>query len=152
MRQSRNVALLVLLLVGVAACQSATVSRQQIVLPEGDAAAGEQAFVALECTACHTIAGKELPDAEEVGPVTITLGGKTSRTKSYSELVTSVINPSHKLARNPFKQQIADNGESVMPVFNDIMTVTQLIDIVTFLESQYEIVERPRYRYPVYTY
>jgi hypothetical protein len=127
-------------------------SGQQIVLPEGDAARGERAFVELECTACHTVRGKDLPAAEEMGPVTIVLGGSVSKVKSYSELVTSVINPSHKLARNPFKQEFEQDGQSVMPVYNDVMSVTQLIDIVTFLGSQYEVIERPGYSYPVYKY
>ncbi|MDH4048674.1 MAG: cytochrome c [Gammaproteobacteria bacterium] len=123
-----------------------------MVLPEGDAIRGQEAFVALECTACHTIRDMELPAPQEWGPVTIALGGKVSRLKSYNQLVTSVINPSHRLARNPFKQPISDNGQSIMPMYGDVMTVTQLVDIVAFLESKYEGIERPRYNYPVYKY
>lgn len=141
------------LLAGLAACQGGAVSGQQFVLPEGDATRGETAFVELECTACHTVRGKEdLPAAAEKGPVTILLGGNVSKVKSYNELVTSVINPSHRLARDPFKQEIEQDGQSIMPVYNDVMTVTQMVDIVAFLDSQYEVVKRPVYRYPVYQY
>ncbi|MCB1844512.1 MAG: c-type cytochrome [Halioglobus sp.] len=140
------------LLAGLAACQGGAVSGQQFVLPEGDAARGEAAFVELECTACHTVRGKGLPAAAEKGPVTIMLGGNVSKVKSYNELVTSVINPSHKLARNLFKQKIEQDGQSIMPVYNDVMTVSQMVDIVAFLESQYEVVKRPVYRYPVFKY
>jgi mono/diheme cytochrome c family protein len=152
MQRLRTIALSTLLLAGVAGCQGGASSAVEIVLPPGDAAEGERAFAALQCTACHTIPGSDLPDAEEMGPVSIQLGGATRRPKSYSELVTSVINPSHKLARNPFNQSIQEDGQSIMPIFNDVMTITQLIDIVTFLEAQYEMKERPRYRYPVYEY
>ncbi|NNL55284.1 MAG: c-type cytochrome [Woeseia sp.] len=139
-------------IVGIAACEGGIVPTQQIVLPEGNAERGQQAFVALECTACHTVSGMELAAPEEFGPVTIALGGRVSKVKSYNELVTSVINPSHRLARNPFRQQIEEDGESIMPVYGDIMTVTQLVDIVTFLQSKYEGIERPGYKYPVYEY
>ena len=137
---------------GIAACEGGIVPKQEIVLPEGDAARGQAAFVALECTACHTIRGMDLPAPEEFGPVTIILGGKVSKVKSYSELVTSVINPSHRLARNLSKQPITEDGQSIMPLYGDIMTVTQMVDIVAFLQSKYEGIERPGYQYPVYRY
>lgn len=152
MQRFRNPAIAAIFLASIAACRGGIVPEEQIVLPDGDAARGEEAFVALECTACHTIKGLDLPAAEEMGPVTIVLGGNVSKVKSYSELVTSVINPSHKLARNLFKQEFERDGESVMPIYNDVMTVTQLVDIVAFLESRYEVIERPGYRYPVYNY
>lgn len=144
--------LLTIAVIGIAGCDAAMVSSQQLVLPEGDAQRGQQAFVDLECTACHTVSGIELDAPEEFGPVTIALGGRVSKVKTYSELVTSVVNPSHRLARNPFKQQIDVDGESIMPIYGDIMTVTQLVDIVAFLQSRYEGIERPGYRYPVYEY
>lgn len=139
-------------LAAITACEGGIVPTQEIVLPEGNAARGQDAFVALECTACHTVSGTELDAPEEIGPVTVALGGRVSKVKSYNELVTSVINPSHRLARNPFKQQIEEDGESIMPIYGDVMTVTQLVDIVAFLESKYEGIKRPGYKYPVYKY
>jgi len=109
---------------GITACEGGVIPRQEIVLPEGDAARGQEAFIALECTACHTIRDMELPAPED---------------------------PSHRLARNPFKQPITKDGQSVMPIYNDVMTVTQLVDIVTFLESKYERIERPGYQYRSYS-
>jgi len=147
----RNLAVLASV-AGLAACEGGVVSNQQLVLPEGDAARGQTAFVELECTACHTVSGVELDAPEQPGPVSIALGGRVTKLKSYSELVTSVVNPSHRLARNPFKQQIEQDGESIMPVYGDIMTVSQLVNIVAFLESRYESIERPGYTYPVYEY
>jgi len=136
---------------GITACEGVVIPKQEIVLPEGDAARGQEAFIVLECTACHTIRDMELPAPEELGPVTIALGGKVSKVKSYSELVTSIINPSHRLARNFSKQPITKDGQSIMPIYNDVMTVTQMVDIVTFLESKYERIERPGYQYRLYS-
>lgn len=132
---------------GLTACEGSVVPKQEIALPDGDIERGQEAFIALECTACHTIRDMDLPAPEELGPVTIALGGKSSKVTSYNELVTSVINPSHRLARNPIKQPISKDGQSVMPIYNDVMTVTQMVDIVAFLESKYERIERPGYRY-----
>ena len=140
-----------MLLVSVAACDSRT-AVQEIALPEGDTAKGQLAFAELQCTACHSVKGVDLPLPEHLGPVTLELGGNVSKVKSYGELVTSVINPSHRLARNIKNQQIAIDGESIMPVYNDVMTVSQLIDVVAFLQPRYNVVRRPTYRYPVYTY
>lgn len=41
------------------------------------------------------------------------------------------------------------NGESRMPVYNEVMTVQELVDIVTFLQEHYEVVA-PQVRYPMY--
>lgn len=152
MRQKSKFLAIGMVLAWLAACGGGIAPQQQIVLPDGDAAKGQQAFAALECTACHSVRGVELPLPAHLGPVKLVLGGKVSRVKSYGELVTSVINPSHRLARNILKQEIAIEGESIMPIYNDVMTVTQLVDIVAFLQPTYERFERPGYRYPVYTY
>jgi len=39
-----------------------------------------------------------------------------------------------------------------MTVYNDVMTVAQLIDIVTFLEEHYELRPYEPTRYPEYIY
>jgi len=44
----------------------------------------------------------------------------------------------------------AGDGQSVMPIYNDVMTVTQMVDIAAFLESKYKGIERPAYRYRLY--
>ncbi|MDZ7645424.1 MAG: c-type cytochrome [Woeseiaceae bacterium] len=136
----------------VAGCDAGLVSRQEIALPEGNADAGQAAFVELQCTTCHTVRGVDLPEPDVKGPVSFSLGGNVSRVKTYPELVTAVINPSHRIARNVMRQEIEQDGESIMTVYNDVMTVTQLVDIVAFLQSQYQEFERPRYNYPVYSY
>ncbi|WP_107851552.1 c-type cytochrome [Oceanimonas marisflavi] len=107
-------------------------------LPPGDIVRGEQVFKDMQCLSCHTMDGYERPGNTE--DLAVALGGKVKSVKTYGELVTSVINPSHKLARGYDLSQIqTEAGESVMPVYNDIMTVSEMVDLVTFLESKYEL-------------
>lgn len=124
----------------------------EFVLPDGDIKNGQALFVSFSCISCHTVRDLELPAPDVKGPVTVSLGGGVSKLKSYSELVTSVINPSHKLVTRRRAEEVSQDGESIMAVYNDTMTVTEMIDIVAFLESRYKKIERPKMKYPVYTY
>jgi hypothetical protein len=120
-------------------------------LPDGDVDAGQALFVSYGCISCHTIPNTDLPEPEEEGPVRVVLGGRVSRVKTYPELVTAIINPSHRLVRRYRADEVSRNGESLMVVYNDVMTVTELINLVAFLESRYEEFERPGYRYTPYS-
>ena len=79
------------------------------------------------------------------------LGGKVLRVKSYGELVTAIINPSHDLAKGQPTEKVSKEGKSLMTNFNDVMKVSQMIDLVAFLQSHYEKLE-PDYKsyYPYY--
>ena len=120
-------------------------------LPDGDADTGRETFVRLSCNSCHTVRGEDLPAPETPGPLRVQLGGEVSRAKTYGELVTSVINPSHRLIRGYPESQTAVDSQSRMPNYNDTMTVTELIDLVAFLQTRYEVV-LPVYQYRGYEY
>lgn len=111
-------------------------------LPRGNIAAGRQAFIDLKCYRCHGVEGVEFPPVENESTIMFALGGRVSRVKSYSELVTSIINPKHVVSEKYLKSmgELAEAGiiESPMTSFNDQMTVTQLIDLVMFLDSRYQ--------------
>ena len=47
--------------------------------------------------------------------------------------------------------EVSRDGESIMTVYNDVMTVTELVNLVAFLETRYEELERPGYRYTTYS-
>jgi hypothetical protein len=117
-------------------------------LPEGDAAAGRQAFVDLRCNACHEVAGVPIEYLEGIAHVQ--LGGETTYVKTYGELVTSIINPSHKIV--PPQIGVTPEGQSVMSLayLNDVMTVQQLVDLVAFLQPTYEVVQPPPVRWALY--
>jgi sulfur-oxidizing protein SoxX len=135
----------------LSACGSDPRSPWGFRLPDGDADKGQVLFVELQCNTCHTIAGLEIDAPAEAGPVAVVLGGPVARVKTYGDLVSSIINPSHKLIRSYPKDEISDDGESLMVVYNETMTVQQLIDLVAFLQQQYKVAA-PQYSYYAYKY
>lgn len=142
-----------LLMVGlfaISACdQDAVMSQRGFRLPDGDPEAGREAFLYMQCHQCHTIKGEELPMIPGQEPPYVELGGMVTKVKTYGELITAIINPSHKLATGYAREVVADDGESKMYVYNDHMTVKELTDIVMFLQPHYDVVV-PNFRYPVY--
>jgi mono/diheme cytochrome c family protein len=104
------------------------------VLPQGDAARGREAFLALHCHACHRVQGVRLPPPVATPPVPITLGEAPS---AYTDarLVTAIIAPSHAIVRPEYGEAVASGGLSRMGDFNSVMTVRQLVDIVAFLRK-----------------
>ena len=133
----------------LSACERDYMSERGFSLPEGDPIAGKEAFLYMQCNECHTIKGMDLPRVPLSEPPYVELGGQVTAVKTYGDLVTSIINPSHKLAKGYAEEQVSEDGVSNMYVYNGYMTVQELIDIVMFLQPQYEIVI-PRYQYPVY--
>ncbi|MEM7360744.1 MAG: cytochrome C [Pseudomonadota bacterium] len=137
----------------LAACNLADRESIGFSLPEGDAEQGLVVFKELSCSDCHTLVGKEFTGEEWEYPQTrainIELGGKVTRIRTYGDLVSSVINPSHRITRGYSPDEIlTDGGESKMRRYNDVMTVTQLVDLVTFLKTQYSLAQIPPGRYP----
>jgi len=111
----------------------------------GDIDAGRQAFIDHQCHACHTVAGVRLPALAGAPEPLLELGGETVYVKSYADLMTSIINPDHRISER-YRDEMLRRGivplETPMPPPNiDNMTVRQLIDIVTFLDSRYELID-----------
>ncbi len=132
-------------------CGTRPNSGKGFTLPEGDAQAGKANYVSLRCNACHTVDGIDQIAAQGEKPeVSIALGGETTRVKTYGDLVTSIINPSHRLAKGYPVDAVSVDGKSKMKNYNDVMTVTQLVDLVVFLESQYTLIPYERTVYPLY--
>jgi mono/diheme cytochrome c family protein len=113
-------------------------------LPDGNMEAGKQAFLDLGCSSCHSVEGIE-PKAAVTGIANVKLGGEVTIVQSYGELVTSIINPSHKIALGTDPTQVAPDGQSLMEraALNDRMTVRQLTDLVAFLQTTYKVVPPP---------
>ncbi|HUO66829.1 MAG TPA: c-type cytochrome [Gammaproteobacteria bacterium] len=110
-------------------------------LPDGSPERGRAAFLTLRCTACHQVVGLDVPN-QGTGMANVTLGGETVRVKNYGELVTAIINPSHRIAPGyPLSQVTTPDGQSLMTLayLNDVMTVQQLIDLVAFLQASYQV-------------
>ena len=132
----------IILLFVMAACSYGPDSPKGFSLPEGDIAKGEKVFLRYKCQACHSLKGYEDDSLIKEFDTPVPLGGTSSLVKTYAQLVTSVINPSHKLAprsRSIEEKLTNDDGSSKMRVFNDVMTVQELIDVVAFLQPKYEV-------------
>ena len=117
---------------------------REFTLPEGNVERGKTAFTEMGCASCHSIDGIVQGNTPKMS---IQLGGKVTTIKTYGELVTSVINPSHRISEDHKAYTTAD-GKSKMKYYNDVMTVSELTDIVYFLQSKYELkpIELTRYR------
>ncbi len=150
-RKSMLLALLMLgaLMITLTACDTGPNSPRGFSLPAGDAERGKQVFLYTGCLSCHSIEGVESDIAIEL-ETPVKLGGKVTRIKTYGELVTSVINPSHKIAKGYKPVNVQEEGVSKMRNYNDTLTVTQLIDLVTFLETHYELVAYDPTKYQTY--
>lgn len=126
-------------------------------LPEGDADRGLAVFKEMACSDCHTLVSKDFSGEEwnypQTRAINVELGGPVSKIRTYGDLVTSVINPSHRITRGYAEDEIlTEEGTSKMRRYNDVMTVSQLVDLVTFLKTQYRLAEIPASRYPRYIY
>lgn len=131
-------------------CSKGADSPKGFSLPKGDAQAGKAVFMKYQCLSCHTIEGVEQDDIHKNAEISVALGGKTRKTVTYAELVTSVINPSHKLATRYLIADISTEGTSKMTVFNDVMTVTELVNLIAFLQPKYTLVPYQPTRYAYY--
>ena len=108
----------------------------------GDIQRGQEAFLRLECNQCHVVNGIALPAFQGPRPVTVELGGELMFAKTYGDLVTSIINPDHVLSENYLSQlppEVRRRTASSPMYLKEDMLVTELIDIVTFLNSRYSL-------------
>ena len=112
-------------------------------IERGNVEEGRQAFIALGCHQCHSVANTELPDFPIYTLLRLELGGPTTGYKSNAQLMTSIISPNHNISEEYWdlvRLDVAVLPDSPMPNF-DFMTVAQLIDIVAFLDSKYQFID-----------
>lgn len=146
---------LIIVLGLVVACNEGVQSPRGFSLPEGDVDAGRTVFLNKNCLACHALQGYEAEtEALQLEIDTrVPLGGQSAMVTTYAELVTSIINPSHKISRGLKPYNMDEEGNSLMPNYNQQMTVQELIDIVAFLQPEYKVqpYQFTRYQtYPIY--
>lgn len=148
-----SVVFLVVLVVGFSGCGDSNPDMVRMVLPEGDAQAGQQVFVDLKCTVCHTVSGvRGLPavESEKPGPDL----GTSLKGVSRGAIATSIIAPQHVNveavelwtdltaeervwlgpAQMPPRQE-TERQPSRMGEYAGVMTIRELTDLVTFLQS-----------------
>lgn len=105
----------------------------KFLVPPGDPAKGREAFVTLECFACHEVKGEDFPRtskrSHEPGPE-LTGMGSHHPAEYFAE---SIMNPNRVIVQGP--GFTGSDGLSKMPDYNDVMTVRQLVDVVAYLKS-----------------
>ena len=144
-----NYLLVFLLLCGGLFLFSCNEQARGFAFPDGDIEEGKATFKRLGCNECHSISKIEWMGGSD--SLNINLGGEVTTLKTYGDLVTSVINPSHKIAGRYKHEFTTEEGLSKMKNYNEVMTVQELIDLVTFLQSEYEV-KSPRTDYGHYKY
>tara|TARA_R110002096_G_scaffold4501_42_gene21347 strand:- start:12230 stop:12664 length:435 start_codon:yes stop_codon:yes gene_type:complete len=109
-------------------------------IPPGDSANGESIFLEQRCYRCHTLEGRELPDFDLPAKLKIHLGGDTHTLWDRDEFGRAILNPEHVVS--PQYQAIMiqagdekGSQETPMPNFNAVLTISDLIDLATFLDS-----------------
>ncbi len=107
----------------------------------GDIERGQQAFETLGCVHCHVVDGVDL-NFNGTRAFTVVLGGELMFAKTYGDLVTSIINPDHVISEQYLEQlpREARSRTNSSPMYvNENMKVSELIDIVAFLNSRYRL-------------
>lgn len=102
-----------------------THSQKVLPLTSGDAAAGRKAFVALQCHACHRVAGDDtLPVVEDAwdGPVLHDLG-----TESEEEVAWKIVTRSGTGPESVFESPMVEHASA--------MTERQLVDLIAYLRN-----------------
>jgi len=103
--------------------------------PTGDAAAGREVFVKLECYTCHEMKGEQFPRPDaglepgKVGPE-LSFMAPLHPLEYFAE---AIINPSAVIEEG--KGYRAPDGKSKMPSYNDLVTVQEVIDLVAYLKT-----------------
>ena len=132
----------------LASCKPAAKSGRGLTLPEGDIAQGQATFVKLGCIQCHTVTGVYLPAYDGETTLMLEVGGEVLKVKTYGDLVTSIINPSHVISQEYLGRLPESPGtlpESPMPDFTREMTVAEMVDLIAFLHSRYVLKPKPDY-------
>jgi L-cysteine S-thiosulfotransferase len=150
--RSGTAAVLASALASLVGCAGDAPSGRGFRLPDGDPEAGRRAFVELRCHVCHTVPSVDAK-FEGTPAASVPLGGPVTRVQSYGELVTAIINPSHRIVLRVPQAPARPGEPSAMELarLNDHVTVQQLVDLVAFLQSTYQVVA-PTYNPYAYTY
>jgi mono/diheme cytochrome c family protein len=133
-------ALLACALLILLGCEAGARSSDGFRLPDGDPARGRQAVLDLECHVCHAIEAPGMPRPTADPPVPVVLGGEIRNVKTDGELVTSIVNPSHRIAPTLRSERVTSGTLSRMPDYGDLMSVRQMADVVAFLQSRYKVI------------
>ncbi len=146
---------LLAVLMQLTACGRTADSPAGFSLPKGDPSRGQELFTSFQCGSCHFLPGEgsttvETEAAENKITHKIRIGREVPHVVTYAELVTSVINPSHRISTRYGREMMTPEGNSKMQNYNDVMTISELIDLVAFLQPLYKVVPYQPTNYGIY--
>jgi hypothetical protein len=126
-----------------AGCSKGPKSTRNFRLPEGIPERGKAAFVALQCHPCHTGAEIDTPRPTVEPAKVLALGGEVARLRTSGDLLTAIVHPAYALSDLIPTTEHRKLRTSPMKPVNEVMTVAQLIDLVTFLQPRYRQLDPP---------
>ena len=110
------------------------------VFPAGKAEAGMGIFVEKGCYQCHSAGSTKLPPVDLAPRLVIELGGDVHRKWTRDDYARAIMDPNLLVAED-YKIAMIRLGDhfkaenSPMPTFADVLKVTELVDLVSFLDS-----------------
>lgn len=119
-------------------CAGSKVVSPGLELPRGEVEAGRAAFVRLQCTACHRVAGDESLPAPTDIPVPFALGEGVASRPTDERLVNAIVHPNHVVRMPDRPEVVTPSGRSRMTDYAEVMRVQELIDLVAYLRAAYE--------------
>jgi putative copper export protein len=97
--------------------------------PRGDAAHGREVFLRLGCNACHGNGEARPAGSPAIGPDLAGVG--EHHPAGY--ILESILNPNAVIVEGP--GYTAPDGRSIMPDYRGQLTVSELIDLVAYVQS-----------------
>lgn len=110
------------------------------VFPAGKAEAGRNLFIEKGCHQCHSAGSTKLPAVDLAPRLVIELGGDLHAKWTRDDYARSILEPNH-LVSEDYRIAMIRLGDhfkaenSPMPTFAEVLRVSELIDLVTFLDS-----------------
>ncbi len=110
------------------------------VVPEGKAERGLTLFVEKGCYQCHSAGATKLPEVDLAPRLVIELAGDLHNGWTRDDFAKAIMNPNHVVAED-YRVAMIRLGDhfkaenSPMPEFVDLLKVSDLIHLTTFLDS-----------------
>lgn len=120
---------------------SAEPTGESKILPAGDPGRGRDLFEEKLCFRCHTVEGDRFPEVDLPVINHVHLAGETNRDWSRDFFAREILDPQHLLSPE-YQRAMAIIGdklgakESPMPDYRSVLTVKDLLDLVTYLEEK----------------
>ncbi|MDF1815056.1 MAG: hypothetical protein P1V20_22825 [Verrucomicrobiales bacterium] len=111
------------------------------VFPKGDDKQGRIVFEVKNCHRCHTIEGEMFPEIDLPAIDHISLCGENNGQWSRDDFAHHIMSPQHLISPDHQKAMLIIGDKlgavnSPMPTFNDLLTVRDLINVASYLESK----------------